>query len=169
MRLAPLICCLSTAAALALVGQAAQAQDLYNPAPVMSPWFNLFNKNPGPLGNYQSYVRPQLQLQNTIQQQNNGMFQQGVDIQQGNARLNLLGNQVGQLQRGGGLLPPTGHAAGFMYYSHYYGYQTTGTGLGALQRTMPSRGTAGATAMPFRGTTGITSMPGLMGMPGGVQ
>ena len=163
MRLAPLICCLSAAAALVLVGQAAQAQDLYNPPPVMSPWFNLFNKNPGPLGNYQSYVRPQLQLQNAFQQQNGAILQQGMDVRQGNARLNLLGNQVGQLQRGEGLLPPTGHAAGFMNYSHYYGYQAPGAGSGVPQRTMPFRGTAGATSMPFRGAAGST------GMPGGVQ
>jgi hypothetical protein len=166
MKLAPLIWCLTTAAALVLVGQAAQAQVYYGQSPVMSPWFNLFNKNPGPLGNYQSYVRPQIELQNSFQQQNNSILQQGIAIQQGNSRLNLLDNQVGQLQRGEGLLPPTGHGAGFMNYSHYYGYQASGTGSGVPQRVMPFRGTAGSTSMPFRGTAGATSMPG---MPGGVQ
>jgi hypothetical protein len=155
MRFAPLIWCLTTAAALVLGAQAVQAQVYPGAPPAMSPWFNLFNKNPGPLGNYQSYVRPQIDLQNAFQQQNNSILQQGISIQQGNSRLNLLESQVGQLQRGGGMLPPTGHAAGFMNYSHYYGYHASGAGGVAPQRTMPSRGAAGATAMP--------------GMVGGVQ
>ncbi len=167
MKRVPLIGCLTTAAALVLAGQAAQAQVYYGPSPVMSPWFNLFNKNPGPLGNYQSYVRPQLELQNAFQQQNNNILQQGIAIQQGNSRLNLLDIQVDRLQRGEGLLPPTGHAAGFMNHSHYYyGYQASGTGSGVTPRAMPFRGTAGATATPYRGTTGANSMPG---MSGGVQ
>jgi hypothetical protein len=161
-----LIWCLTAAASLLLAGQAAQAQ-IPGSGPGMSPWFNLFNKNPGPLGNYNSYVLPQFQVQNAFQQQSNSILQQGAAIQQGNSRLNLLGNQVNKLQRGEGMLPPTGHAATFMNYSHYYGHQAPGAGTGMPQRTMPTRGTAGgATSMPGRGMAGATSMPG---MPGGVQ
>jgi hypothetical protein len=119
------------------------------------------------LGNYQSYVRPQLQLQNAFQQQGNSILQQGTGIQQGNARLDLLLDRLQQE----GALPPTGHAAAFMNYSHYYGYQGTGAGagigMGLPQRTLPNRGTSGS--MPFGGTPGMTSMPGMRGMPGGIQ
>ena len=53
---------------LAAAGPAA-AQGLYRPAkPTLSPWLNLYNQNPGPLDNYHQYVRPEMELQNTLRQ-----------------------------------------------------------------------------------------------------
>jgi len=89
----------------------AQATDsLYRPT--LSPWFGLYQRNGGPIDNYHMFVRPQMDLQNTIQQQQNA-------IQRNAAGINSLGQDVTQMQEHG-TMKPTGTGSGFMNYSHYY-------------------------------------------------
>ena len=82
--------------------------------PALSPWFDLYRSDPGPLGNYHSYVRPRMELQETLDQQRAGLRQQG-------ARINSLGRQMSAMQQAYPIRP-TGTASSFMNYSHYYSY-----------------------------------------------
>ena len=51
--------------------QSASAQSGYTPqTPTISPWMNLWQNKTGTLGNYQSVVVPQMQLNQTLQMQN---------------------------------------------------------------------------------------------------
>jgi len=87
------------------------AQARYYPSrgPI-SPWMNIFQRKPGPLDNYHSYVQPDLQLQRTINQQNDALMQHSRGLQS-------LGQQVENDQRE---VRPTGTGSVFMEYSHYY-------------------------------------------------
>lgn len=79
----------------------------------ISPYMNFFrNDRVGPLGNYNAFVRPTLNLQSTLQQQNQFLLQQQREIGQLGAQL-----QPGALQQP---IAPTGTAARFMDYQHYY-------------------------------------------------
>lgn len=80
--------------------------------PTISPWFNLYNRNTGPLDNYNTYVRPEMELRDTLQQHASG-------IQRNSTGIRSLGHEVNQLQTEG-LIRPTGTGSGFMNYSHYY-------------------------------------------------
>jgi hypothetical protein len=108
----------------------------YPPTGPISPWMNIFQRQPGPLDNYHSYVRPELQLRNTLGQQNTALQQQATGIR-------LLGenHQAGQI-------PATGTASGFMNFSHYYptmgGFASFGRSHGPA-RTALSAGSRGST------------------------
>jgi hypothetical protein len=107
--LVALIAC--AALAPAAVSQAQSSG--YRPwKPTISPWFSLYNRNRGPLDNYNMYVRPETELRDTLQQQASG-------IQRNSAGLRSLGHDVNQLQEEGPIRP-TGTGSGFMNYSHYY-------------------------------------------------
>jgi hypothetical protein len=84
----------------------------YNPArgPI-SPWMNMFQRRVGPLDNYNSWVRPQLQLQDAMARQNVALQQQATGLQ-------LLGQQIEAKQ--GNQVRPTGTGSVFMNYFHYY-------------------------------------------------
>jgi hypothetical protein len=103
--------------ALGLGVQQANAQALipqYQPAtPIMSPWLRLSNKNSGALDAYHNSVRPEMQLQQTLQQQS-------LTNQQQADRLSGLHGQVSDLENGG-VMHATGTNSVFMNYSHYYG------------------------------------------------
>jgi hypothetical protein len=94
----------------------AEAQQRYTPyqpsTPTISPWMNLYQRNPGPLDNYNTYVRPQIQLRDTLQQQDARIQRQGNSI-------HLLGQEVTEIQQEP-TVRPTGSGAGYMNYSHYY-------------------------------------------------
>lgn len=87
--------------------------------PVVNPYVNMvtFGANPAAAGNiYQQLVRPMQDQQQ----------QQITQLQQGR-ELGRLQGQVGQMQRGAGggwrmdqSIRPTGHAATYLNYSHYY-------------------------------------------------
>lgn len=90
----------------------ADAQTGYYPSggPI-SPWMNMFQRRPGPLDNYHSYVQPQLQLDSALRQQNAALQRHGANIRMLDQRIT----------REGGLpIVPTGAGSVFMDYSHYY-------------------------------------------------
>jgi len=85
----------------------------YQPSkPTLSPYLNYFRLNTGVLPNYQQFVRPQIQLQKTLQQQQ-------AQIRAGRQTLTQLGNKVEERFRNP-VVSPTGHGATFMNFSHYY-------------------------------------------------
>lgn len=51
--------------------------------PPLSPWLNMFNKNPGPLGNYLGTVKPQLDMNKAMSelQRNQGAIQKALQTQ----------------------------------------------------------------------------------------
>ncbi len=86
----------------------------YSPStPTLSPWLNLYNKNAGPIDNYHNYVRPQMQLRDTLQQQENQIGQQGSTIRS-------LGQQVTRMGETGNKMAPTGIGSRYMNLSHFY-------------------------------------------------
>jgi hypothetical protein len=84
------------------------AQNRYGSSRAFSPWMNMFQRYPGTLDNYHSFVKPDLELQRTLSQQNNALMQNAAGIQ-------MLGQQVQN-----GQVRPTGTGSVFMEYSHYY-------------------------------------------------
>jgi hypothetical protein len=101
----------------------AQAQPTnFGPRPTMSPWFSLYRKDGGPLDNYHTFVRPQLELNDTLQQQQ-------MAIQRNSVGLDTLDQQVGQFKEQGRVVRPTGTASVFMNYSHYYPLQGNAGGV----------------------------------------
>lgn len=88
--------------------------------PTLSPWLNLYRRDPGPVGPYLSYVRPEQRLLRSLAQQRAGLARQGAAI--GN-----LGNELSQIAPQTSIAP-TGTAATFMNYSKYF--NVTGSGGG---------------------------------------
>jgi hypothetical protein len=89
----------------------AQARYYPTQGPI-SPWMNMWQRKPGPLDNYHTYVQPDLQLQRVVSQQHNSLMQNAAGIQ-------YLGNQM---QNGQKEIPvrPTGTNSVYMDLSHYY-------------------------------------------------
>lgn len=85
----------------------------YNPPPTVSPYLNLFN-NPGGIGVYQTLVKPFLNQNdiNARQSQNVNQLQQELNQIRSSSGLGTTGT--------GGRIRPTGQAATYMNYSHYY-------------------------------------------------
>jgi len=114
--IAPLTWAFLVACGIVLGMQTAEAQQPYVPyrpsTPAFSPWLNLYQKNTGPLDNYHNYVQPQIQMWDTLQQQDLNIQRQGSSIR-------ALGQGLTQLQQHG-TVRPTGGASSFMNYSHYY-------------------------------------------------
>jgi len=80
--------------------------------PPLSPWLKLYYRQAGPVDNYHSFVRPELQLRETLRRQD-------LLIQQHSAGMSDLRSEVTELQTGGPVRP-TGAGGAFMAYSHYY-------------------------------------------------
>jgi hypothetical protein len=98
---------------LLLVASSSPAQVLApGNRPTLSPWFGLYQRNGGPLDNYHTFVRPQIQLDNTLQRQH-------LAIQRNNEGVQSLSREVSQLADQG-QMHPTGIGSVFMDYSHYY-------------------------------------------------
>jgi hypothetical protein len=84
----------------------------YQPSrPTISPYLNLLRQYTGPLPNYHSLVRPQIQQLNNNQQQQYQLQQQRTAIQTNNQQLLRIGEAAAA---------PTGSGAVFRNYSHYY-------------------------------------------------
>jgi hypothetical protein len=147
-----------------------RSQTPYQPTtPTISPWINLFQSRPGPLGNYNSYVRPQMELQDTLQQQGAYIQQQGVGLQ-------TLGRTLWQVEHTV-RMRPTGSGSVFMNYSHYYpgaaiGSAAMGSGPGTLPLASPMGGGGAMPGMPGQmpgqmpGMPAAPAMPALPGTPG---
>ena len=71
------------------------------PTPALSPWFNLYNKQGGPVDNYNMYVAPDLQLRSTLQAQQLYNQRQAADA-------TVLDRQVSQLEQNRLGVQPTG-------------------------------------------------------------
>lgn len=117
-----------------LTGSTASAQNAprrYQPArPTISPYINLFRRDRGPLPNYYTFVRPQLQQQqqNRQFQQQNNQLQRELQRQQGEIeRSNFApGRADTNLQFRPAPVAPTGGRSSFMTHSSYF--QTYGAG-----------------------------------------
>jgi hypothetical protein len=108
--------CLTVGVVLALA-QSAHAQGTdFGPYPTLSPWFNLYQKNNGPLDNYHMFVRPRIDLNDSLQQHQ-------AAIRRNSAGLNSVDQDLTQLQEHASGVRPTGTASVFMNYSHYYSAQ----------------------------------------------
>ena len=122
MKRSQVILTLVIASAALLTAMPASAQNPprrpyspYQPArPTISPWFNLYRRDGGVLDNYHTFVRPEVQLRNTLRQQEYDINRQGMDIQ--SMRQNMSGMQRALGTR------PTGAGSMFMNYSHYYNF-----------------------------------------------
>ena len=96
----------------------------YNPSPTLSPYLYLFNNGNngfGALNNYNAYVRP-AEIQNQLNsQQNQSNYQQSSQINQLQQQLNQVRESTGLGTTGfSGHIRPTGQAATYLSYSHYY-------------------------------------------------
>ena len=80
--------------------------------PTLSPYLDYFREPRGPLDAYHEYVRPRVELRETLQQQNRQLNAQARELRSLNT----------QWQRGRetGTLAPTGVGARFFNYSHFY-------------------------------------------------
>jgi hypothetical protein len=114
------LCCLIVLGVVAALpaAQEARAQGVpgggYQPTqPTFSPWMSLYQHNSGPLDNYHTFVRPQMQLQDTLRQQRTILQDQGEGIQELSGKMNAV-------QQGRSPAHPTGAGSVFMDYSHYY-------------------------------------------------
>ena len=102
----------------------------YPTRPALSPWFDLYRRDAGPLGNYNSIVRPELRLQDTlnrqqqsIQRQNEGLGRQDERLNWQRQRLQFQGVRIRVLEEatfGKSPVRPTGTGSTFMNYSHFY-------------------------------------------------
>ena len=113
-----LICLLVVLGALGSTRSAFAQPHYYPDHGPISPWMNMFQRSPGPLDNYHTFVQPQLQLQNTLGQQNTALQQQSTTLQQQGKTIRLLGHQIDNPQEAP--VRPTGTSGAFMNYSHYY-------------------------------------------------
>jgi hypothetical protein len=109
--------------------------------PTVSPYLNLTRRGASPGLNYYNLVRPQTQLFNSVQQ---------LQTQVGVNRQDITGVQQ---SLNSPILPPTGHAAGFLTYRQYFmtngaagtaaqsgGFAAPGLSRGAATAPTPPRG-----------------------------
>jgi hypothetical protein len=113
MKWLPAILAVLTVGIALLTGRSALGQEL-SPLnrPTLSPWFGLYQRNSGPLDNYHTFVRPEIQLRNTLRNQQ-------ANIQQNTAAINALGQDAAQTQEYG-RVRPTGTGSTFMTQSSYF-------------------------------------------------
>ena len=96
---------------LCSVGETLAQQRRWSPRPAISPYFN-YLRSDAPIDNYNSFVRPRIELQRTLNQQ-------ADQIRRQQTGLGSLRDDVTRFQRESGA-SPTGTGAGFMNYSHFY-------------------------------------------------
>ncbi|QDV42311.1 hypothetical protein Enr13x_21560 [Stieleria neptunia] len=82
----------------------------YSTTPTLSPYLDLFRSSSSPLPNYQQFVRPQLQLRQTLQLQNRALQQQERAIRSLGRRSQTLASPSGITKRAGT----------FLNYSRFY-------------------------------------------------
>jgi len=111
----------------------------YRPAqPTFSPWLNLYQRNSGPLDNYHTFVRPEMQLRATLRQQRTMLQDQGEGLRE-------LSGQVSAVQQSRAPAHPTGAGSVFMDYEHYYDF----TGSANRPRSAIQRPTSRASTRGF--------------------
>ncbi len=130
MRRLPLIALFVFACVGSLSVSSVDAQSYYGPSyrpsrPTISPYFQLYNRNSSPVGNYHGFVRPRQQVYRSFQQQNRTNQQQNRINQRQSSDLRSLGQQVLSIRESGSLRP-TGTGSTFMNYSHYYNFRQSG-------------------------------------------
>lgn len=86
----------------------------YRP-PTLSPYLDYFRPPQGLFDNYHEFVRPKINLRNTLEQQDTQLRAQAQELR----KMNNQWNRARQT----GTLAPTGTGAGFFNYSHFF--QTT--------------------------------------------
>jgi len=90
----------------------------YQPArPTLSPWFNLYNTNRGPLPNYYNYVVPRQQLERTLHEQENAIRLQNAEYQR-------LQSDVSRFERAAPVRP-TGSSSDFFNHAGRFQNQRT--------------------------------------------
>jgi len=117
-----LLAAVAAAWVLAIAAQATLAQ---SPGPVrmepfyptLSPWLKLYATNTGPLDNYHTFVRPELQMREMVQRQSVTNARQAAGMWQLQGELDDLHKQKA--------VRPTGTGSVFMNYSHYYDSRST--------------------------------------------
>ena len=77
-----------------------------------SPYLDLYRRDSGVLDNYHQFVRPEIQLRKTLDQQRRAISRQGRGLR-------TLGRDFGQFQRQS-MARPTGTSSVFMNYSHFF-------------------------------------------------
>jgi len=99
---------------------------VFSSRPPLSPWLGLSNRPTGSLDAYNQYVRPQLEMQRTLDTQQSQINRQGTVqqdmLRRSNPGVSPGGGQVGThhgVQTTGGYKP----AATFRNYSHYYSFK----------------------------------------------
>ena len=124
----------ATVTALGAVRGYAQAPAQRYPTPALSPWFDLYQKHAGPLDNYNMFVRPEMQLRNTLQNQQTNIQSQGT-------ALTDQGQQLTQLEENRRGVARTGIATGFMNHARYFGLANSlgQTGLPVAVSRPPAR------------------------------
>ena len=91
----------------------------YDSPPAFSPWFNLYQKQGGPLDTYHMFVQPEVQLRNTLQWQQAG-------IQRNYASFNYV---MSQAEVANAPPQPTGAGSTFMNHGNFFNtYRTTAGG-----------------------------------------
>ncbi len=110
-----------------------QATD-FGSRPTLSPWFGLYQKNGGPIDNYHTFVRPRVDLNDTLQRQQ-------ADIQRNEAGVNSLGQDMTQLQEEHAGVRPTGSATEYVRYMNYSHYYPTAKGAHTAGPPTNRRGT----------------------------
>ena len=109
---------LAVGSAVLLWAVPAPAQGIGNsyryPTPALSPWFNLYNRQGGPVDNYNMFVQPDIQLRNTLQ------AQQFYNQRQA-ANATVLDHQVSQLEQNRLGVQATGAPSGFQNQGRYFG------------------------------------------------
>lgn len=118
------------------VGSArAQAPLPIQDRPTLSPWLNLYRRDPGPVGPYLSYVRPEQRLLGRLAQQSSAISRQ-------NAAITALRNQAASVGTET-TIAPTGTGATFMNYSHYFGSVGGSAGRGNSRSWTPPPANSG--------------------------
>ena len=110
-----------------------------------SPYLQLFRRDPGPLGQYHSYVLPQREVQRTL-------AGQSAQIERQQAGIRSLQGQIGQFRQTGPMAP-TGLGSSFGNHSSYFGNHSAGTGGGAGRTYSVPRTSRGSS----RGGRGFSS------------
>jgi len=123
----------------AVVGsvRVANAQPPYLNRPTFSPYLQLFRSDPGPLGQYHSWVRPRQQLQRTLSRQSAAIRSQQRSVQSLQGEVSRFGTT--------GPTRATGAGSTFMNYSHYFpGFGSGRASTGTKRNYTPSRGRSGS-------------------------
>jgi len=132
------------AAFFCAVPASAQTPTTRYPTPALSPWFDLYQKRAGPIDNYNMYVRPEMQLRNTLQTQQANIQTQGTAI-------STQSEQLTQMEADRRGVAPTGTPTGFMNHERYFGLSNTIGQMGT---------TAGVSHPPVRAPThGTWALP----------